>query len=321
MLSLESQFHSKVIAEALQTKPELNLPVAGRNRLSSRSERLWILSPLVRSAIGSLAGLLTTRDPLIILPDFSHEDIDTALKIVEGNGVEDNLILNSVTKDILETLGIYLKVSAPITMKTPYVRLKKVKVDNIIDSSDDGDDDDDSDYEEEVADEDNTDSEDDDYSISDDDDDEPEDIQNLLIADNPDVDDSDEEDDHEVEKRAKRNITVKRTHKVCSLTENTDNDSESSHDSDDNESSDDVDDIDDKESKGCDDSCDSDDDNNDEQSSDDDEVDHQILSQDLSSKLYSVDPLKKIKETIQKIQETIGKHDFTSSNKCREKTE
>ena len=149
MINLESRFHPEHIVEALQSKTSLDILVAGRDNVRSRSERLWILSPLVRSTIGSLAGLVRTQDPLIILPDFSHEDIERALKIVQGN-VKDNLIFNSVTKDILETLGIHWNISAPITMKTPYVKLKKIKVGNIIDSSDvdvsdDDDDDDDSD--------------------------------------------------------------------------------------------------------------------------------------------------------------------------------
>ena len=97
------------------------------------SERLWILSPLVRETIGSLAGLVRALDPLIILPDFAQEDIDMALKILQGHG-KDNLIINSVTKNIWETLGINLNISAPISMKTPYVRLKKVKVANLRDS-------------------------------------------------------------------------------------------------------------------------------------------------------------------------------------------
>ena len=319
MLSLESKFHSESVLEALQNKTLLDILVVGRDNVSRHSDGLWILSPLVRSTLGSLAGLVSAhaQEPLLILPDFTHEDIDTALRIVEGN-VKENLIFNSVTKDILETLGIHLSISAPITMKTPYIRLKKVKVGNIKDSSDEIDDDDsDSDYEGKVADDDtDTDTEDEDYSVSDDEDENDvedlEDVQKLFLDQNPDVDDSDE-DDLEMEEAVERNIAAKRSYKVSSSTKNTANDSESSHDSDDNESSDDFDDNDDEESK----SCDSDHDNSDDQSSDEDEVTHHILSPDLSSKLNSVDPLKKIKETIEKIKETIGNHDFSATNKSK----
>ena len=317
MLSLESKFHSESVLEALQNKTLLDILVVGRDNVSRHSDGLWILSPLVRSTLGSLAGLVSAhaQEPLLILPDFTHEDIDTALRIVEGN-VKENLIFNSVTKDILETLGIHLSISAPLTMKTPYIRLKKVKVGNIKDSSDEIDDDDsDSDYEGKVADDD-TDTEDEDYSVSDDEDENDvedlEDVQKLFLDQNPDVDDSDE-DDLEMEEAVERNIAAKRSYKVSSSTKNTANDSESSHDSDDNESSDDFDDNDDEESK----SCDSDHDNSDDQSSDEDEVTHHILSPDLSSKLNSVDPLKKIKETIEKIKETIGNHDFSATNKSK----
>ena len=145
MLSLQSQHHSDRIAEALQSKTSLNILVAGctltngstvsrqiRPMRAQLSERLWILSPLVRETLGSLAGLVRALDPLIILPDFTQEDIEMALKMLQGHG-KDNLIINSVTKNILETLGMNLNISAPISMKTPYVRLKKVKVANLRD--------------------------------------------------------------------------------------------------------------------------------------------------------------------------------------------
>ena len=291
MLSLESKFHSESVLEALQNKTLLDILVVGRDNVSRHSDGLWILSPLVRSTLGSLAGLVSAhaQEPLLILPDFTHEDIDTALRIVEGN-VKENMIFNSVTKDILETLGIHLSISAPITMKTPYIKLKKVKVGNIKDSSDERDE---IDYDEDNV-------------------EDSEDVQKLFFDQNPDVDDSDE-DDLEMEEAVERNIAAKRSYKVSSSTKNTANDSESSHDSDDNESSDDFDDNDDEESK----SCDSDHDNSDDQSSDEDEVTHHILSPDLSSKLNSVDPLKKIKETIEKIKETIGNHDFSATNKSK----
>ena len=141
MLSLKSQTHPEHLVESLQSKSSLDILVAGCDSVSSPSERLWILSPLVRETIGSLAGLVRAQEPLIILPDFTQEDIERALEIVRGD-VRDNIILNSATKDILETLGILLtnlKVAKTVMMLIMMMTVMMVVM--IFDDDDDGNDD------------------------------------------------------------------------------------------------------------------------------------------------------------------------------------
>ena len=46
----------------------------------SNSDSLWIVSPFVRSIIGSLNNL---EENLLIIPDFSNEIIEAAIRIIE----------------------------------------------------------------------------------------------------------------------------------------------------------------------------------------------------------------------------------------------
>ena len=104
MMRLTSENHSVQVLDALQklTWNDCKIFLSGNDNSRYQSDNLWILSPLIRSIIDSLGNI---RDNLIILPDFSYEDIKTGLEITEGNKGE-VLVFNSSTKHLLETLGI-----------------------------------------------------------------------------------------------------------------------------------------------------------------------------------------------------------------------
>ena len=104
MMRVQSDHHSDHVLAALQNKKGCDILLIGNDNVSSHSDSLWILSPLVRSIIDSLGNI---RDNLIILPDFSYEDIKTGLEITEGNKGQ-VLVFNSSTKHLLETLGVDL---------------------------------------------------------------------------------------------------------------------------------------------------------------------------------------------------------------------
>ena len=104
-MHLQSENHSDQVLAAVQSENGCDILLIGNDNVSSHSDNLWILSPLVRSIIDSLGNI---RDNLIILPDFSYEDIKTGLEITEGNKGE-VLRFNSSTKQLLETLGIDLR--------------------------------------------------------------------------------------------------------------------------------------------------------------------------------------------------------------------
>ena len=104
MMRLQSDHHSDQVLAVLQNQNGCDILLIGNDNVSSHSDSLWILSPLVRSIIGSLGNI---RDNLIILPDFSYEDIKRSLEIIEGNKRED-FMFNCSTKHLLETLGVGL---------------------------------------------------------------------------------------------------------------------------------------------------------------------------------------------------------------------
>ena len=106
-LHLQSANHSVQVLEALQKKTRngCEIYLSGNDNSRSQSDSLWILSPLIRSIIDSLGDI---RDNLIILPDFSYEDIRTGLEVTEGNK-GDVLRFSSSTKHLLETLGMDLR--------------------------------------------------------------------------------------------------------------------------------------------------------------------------------------------------------------------
>ena len=107
MIHLQSEKHSDQVLSALQNKngDGCDILLIGKDNVSSKCDSLWLLSPLVRSIIDSLGNI---RDNLIILPDFSYEEIKTGLEITEGNRRE-ILMFNSSTKHLLETLGMDLR--------------------------------------------------------------------------------------------------------------------------------------------------------------------------------------------------------------------
>ena len=109
MVCFQSEKHSLQILDVLQKKTRNGCEIflSGNDNSRSQSDSLWILSPLIRSIIDSLGNI---RDNLIILPDFSYEDIKTGLEITEGNKGE-VLTFSSSTKHLLETLGIDFDIS------------------------------------------------------------------------------------------------------------------------------------------------------------------------------------------------------------------
>ena len=74
------------------------------NSRRTHTDILWIFSPLVRSVLGSLPSL---QDNLLILPDFSSEEIKTALALLQGREGED-LVFDFKTRALLETIGVDL---------------------------------------------------------------------------------------------------------------------------------------------------------------------------------------------------------------------
>ena len=107
MMHLQSVNHSVQLLAALQknNRNGYEIFISGNDNSRSQSDSLWILSPFIRSIIDSLGNI---RDNLIILSDFSYQEIKTGMEITEGIK-EEVLMFNSSTKHLLETLGMDLR--------------------------------------------------------------------------------------------------------------------------------------------------------------------------------------------------------------------
>ena len=110
MMHFESHNHSVQVYNALQNNDnECEVSIIGLgNNGGLHSDNLWLVSPFVRSIIGSLNN---GEKNILIIPDFSIENIETALRIIERKkGSQDELFFfNSATKHFFETLGIDIK--------------------------------------------------------------------------------------------------------------------------------------------------------------------------------------------------------------------
>ena len=107
-LTMEAQYHSEQMIEAkegLQNKCQVLL--LGKDGLRAQTETLWLLSPFVRSIIGSLSNI---ENNMILLPDYSSQDITAALDIIEGKQ-KAVLVFSRATKELLEILGLNLSQS------------------------------------------------------------------------------------------------------------------------------------------------------------------------------------------------------------------
>ena len=143
MMHFQSDNHSDQVLAAVQSENGCDILLIGNDNVSSHSDSLWILSPLVRSIIDSLGNI---RDNLIILPDFSSEDIKTGLEITEGNKGE-VLRFNSTTKHLLDTLGLDLSNSwtegvVGQSSCTDNLEIDADNIDELLQSSDDSKDED-----------------------------------------------------------------------------------------------------------------------------------------------------------------------------------
>ena len=102
---LQSLHHSQLVLEALKSRRNFEILIEGNDKLRSPSSGLWIWSPLIRSIFGSLTNM---EETVVIVPDFSSEDIKTCLDVIDTE-YKELLRFNSRTKNLLETLGVNLE--------------------------------------------------------------------------------------------------------------------------------------------------------------------------------------------------------------------
>ena len=131
---LESEHHTDNILQAMETRTELEIRISGSDNVRTDSSSLWLFSPLVRSV---LASLREVQGNTLILPDFSSEDVRTALDII-GGGQKGLLVFNCTTKSLLETLGVDI---SGIRVSATQTEIKTERFDDNRESTDEEDED------------------------------------------------------------------------------------------------------------------------------------------------------------------------------------
>ena len=101
---LRREPHETEVIRILQNKQNLELSVRGGDGDLLQSEKLLVVSPFIRSVLDHQKSL---TDNLLILPDFSSEELERGLALLEFRTGED-LVFSNTTKSLLQTLGVDL---------------------------------------------------------------------------------------------------------------------------------------------------------------------------------------------------------------------
>ena len=107
--------------------------MVGNDGLRTQSSNLWVFSPFIRSIVGSMR---TVEENVVIVPDFSCQEIKTGLDIIESE-FKEVVTFNSRTEDLLHTLGIHLKTTEDVRLeptlsqtrlRKSFVKIKRLKI-------------------------------------------------------------------------------------------------------------------------------------------------------------------------------------------------
>ena len=103
-VSLKFESYDCDFLNLLQNNSECEVTIVGRDGECVRSNNIMLVSVLVRSSLNHQKNL---RDNVLLLPDFTSQDIKEALSVLETKQKVD-IIFNRTTKNLLETLGVPL---------------------------------------------------------------------------------------------------------------------------------------------------------------------------------------------------------------------
>ena len=92
--------HDQPGQERLEDRPLYLVPRGGLCDPVEAS-RLWLLSPLVRAVMASVAS----EDAVILLPDFDKDDVTRGLALLRYSG-EDTMVFSAGVRSFLEAVGM-----------------------------------------------------------------------------------------------------------------------------------------------------------------------------------------------------------------------
>ena len=108
-INMKSKSHSQQLLTICwsheEADPGHSVMMVTGDSVGTTSLHLWLLSPFIRSVMNSIK---TTDQHLIILPDFTSEELGEALEVIKFPE-PDVFVFNEVTKNILDVIGIDIK--------------------------------------------------------------------------------------------------------------------------------------------------------------------------------------------------------------------
>ena len=103
-VAVRDGIHQSRVFDIIQKKQSLELGILGGEGDLLKSEKLLVVSPFIRTVLDHQKSL---TDNLLILPDFSSEELEKGLALLEFRAGED-LVFSKTTKSLLQTLGVDL---------------------------------------------------------------------------------------------------------------------------------------------------------------------------------------------------------------------
>ena len=109
MMRSESHHHQivRMVEDRLTSGGGVSLSLSHRllmvtsDNLGTNADHLWLLSAWLRSLLGSISS----EDHLVILPDFTSEELGRAMQVLQFSQ-QDSRVFNRGTRDILQILGV-----------------------------------------------------------------------------------------------------------------------------------------------------------------------------------------------------------------------
>ena len=91
----------RLVSNLLESDLSHKLLMVTSDNVGTNADHLWLFSPWLRSLLASVRR----EENLIILPDFTSEELEQAMQVLQFSQ-QGRRVFNGVTKDILEILGV-----------------------------------------------------------------------------------------------------------------------------------------------------------------------------------------------------------------------
>ena len=113
----------RTVKDCLTSDLSPRLMMVTSDNAGTNAGHLWLFSDWIRSLLGSVRS----EEHLVILPDFTSEELGKALQVLQFSQ-QDTRLFNGVTKDILEILGLDMdKYELDGSESHPEMEMEKIK--------------------------------------------------------------------------------------------------------------------------------------------------------------------------------------------------